>query len=1035
MTKTWRAAGLLFGSGMAALVYQTVWFREFRMIFGGSTSATAAVLAIFMGGLGLGSALIGKRADAHPTPLAFYGTLELIIAATAIASLPLLSLVRAVYVAAGGSTVLGEFVATIVRLILATVILAIPTVCMGGTLPAAARAVESESDQGRGRLAILYGVNTLGAVTGTLLSTFLMLEVFGNRRTLILAALLNFAVGLTARSIGRKTLETQRPKDEALEAESATAVSRNLIFAAAAIAGFAFLLMELVWYRMLSPILGGTTFMFGLILAIALLGIGSGGVLYAVWNRASAGALALTTALEAAAICIPFALGDRVAMAANLLRPLGNIGFSGHLLSWTIITLIVVFPAALIAGVQFPILIALLGRGRENVGRDVGLAYAWNTFGAILGSLAGGFGLLPFLSATGAWRLVVAMLAILAAVLLLVAIRGRGGVLRNAAAAGAIALSVAGLFSIGPTGAWRHAGIGAGRAPMPETRNSAREMMNVFRQNILREADGRESSIAVMSFDDLGLLVNGKSDGSARGDAGTQVMGGLIGAILHPRPQSALVVGLGTGSTAGWLGRVPSIERVDCIELEPEVIRAAREFDDVNGGVFANPKVHVTSGDGRELLMTTKRRYDIIFSQPSNPYRAGVASLFTRDYYQSAAERLQPGGVFLQWMQAYEIGAATLRTIYATSASVFPSIETYLTKGGDLLLVASRQPITYDFDRLRSRVREEPFRTALHQSWRVESLEGFLSHYVGNQKVTEALRSAGDPLNTDDRTVVEFGFARHLGRREEPNSLALQGFAAARGWRRPLHSRGAVDWQLVDMNRGGVLALTPERGSEDFARRRAFAESYEAEDLPGALSAWRRGPFAITTTMEAAALGEVLADSGDERALQIAEKLRPYQPAESDAIAARLRVRQGREEDAAALLEQAFTRLRSDAWPSAAIVERAIGSAVEISRSPAIAHRMYAALSQRFAAGQANLSRLTALTHIGYNADHCGAKTVAALRALEPNPPWNRRHLQMRSECYAKASLSELASRAAGDLAEFVAAEPDPLISPHQAVR
>jgi hypothetical protein len=186
-----RIACLLFGSGLCALIYQTVWLREFRMIFGASTAASAAVLAIFMGGLGVGSWLLGKRADRVESPLGFYGNLELFIAVTAALTPLLLTLARLAYIAIGGTQVLGTVGGTIVRLILSALVLGLPTVAMGGTLPAAGRAAETDRDEGRRSLALLYGANTLGAVTGAALSTFFFLETFGNRQTLWLACLVN----------------------------------------------------------------------------------------------------------------------------------------------------------------------------------------------------------------------------------------------------------------------------------------------------------------------------------------------------------------------------------------------------------------------------------------------------------------------------------------------------------------------------------------------------------------------------------------------------------------------------------------------------------------------------------------------------------------------------------------------------------------------------------------------------------------------------------------------------------------------------
>jgi hypothetical protein len=353
--------------------------------------------------------------------------------------------------------------------------------------------------------------------------------------------------------------------------------------AAAFVVGFAFLLMELVWYRMLAPLLGGSTFTFGLILAVALFGIALGGAAYAFWGgqrRATAGGFALTCSLEAAALALPYVLGDRLAVHAIYLRGLGTLGFHGYVIGWTLIALLVVFPAAFVAGVQFPLLISLLGAGRDDVGAHVGRAYAWNTAGAIAGALAGGFGLIPLLTAPGTWKLVVILLAVTAIVLR-----------RVVPSAIAVAAVVSMFVVLGPTAVWRHSGIGAGRAPWMPTVNRLRDWEGSVRRQLVWDVDGRESSVALVDPNDYAFVVNGKTDGSARGDAGTQVMAGMIGAALHPHPRTALVIGLGTGSTAGWLGSVPGLDHVDVVELEPSMWRVAAQFHAVNRNVIRNGKV------------------------------------------------------------------------------------------------------------------------------------------------------------------------------------------------------------------------------------------------------------------------------------------------------------------------------------------------------------------------------------------------------------------------------------------------------------
>jgi spermidine synthase len=198
------------------------------------------------------------------------------------------------------------------------------------------------------------------------------------------------------------------------------------------------------------------------------------------------------------------------------------------------------------------------------------------------------------------------------------------------------------------------------------------------------------------------------------------------------------------------------MERVDVVELEPAILKVARDCAPVNRHVLENPKVHITIGDAREVLLTTPQRYDLIFSEPSNPYRAGIASLFTQEFYQAVASRLAEGGIFLQWLQAYEVDSQTVRTAYATMAAVFPSVET--RQAGyyaDMLLTAASTPIVYDVPALRARVEREPFRTALANVWNVTGLEGLLTYYVANGELTKAVAHEGDDiLNTDDRTLI-----------------------------------------------------------------------------------------------------------------------------------------------------------------------------------------------------------------------------------------------------------------------------------------
>ncbi len=1039
-TRAGKVAPLLFGSGLCALVYQVVWTREFRLIFGASTAASAAVLAIFIGGLGVGGLILGARADRHARPLAFYAQLEALIALSAAATPGLLWLVRWVYVKLGGTIVLGMALGTAVRLILAALVLGVPTMLMGGTLPAVGRAVETDDDARRRHVALLYGVNTLGSVCGCLLATFFMLEVFGDRSSLWIAALLNLAVAVVARRLSRLPEMTESHAASSSSSEQSAPDSLGspsyaapswMVLIAATIVGFAFFLMEIVWYRMLGPLLGGTVFTFGLILAVALLGIGLGGAFYSL-NRSSRPVtlrgFAYTCLLEAACIAIPFALGDRIAVLAALLRPLGSIGFVGHVAAWSAISAIVVLPAAFVAGAQFPLLIALIGQARRNVGSEIGLIYASNTAGAICGSLAGGFGLIPALTAPGCWRLVILLLSSLgiSAAVIATAKERRWAMLLPDGALASVALLLA--FALGPTAVWRHSPIGAGRVESPKLSdpNAIRDWINTQRLFIRWEAEGRESSVALGANDAWSFIINGKADGNARADAPTVVMSGIVGAMLHPKPSSALVIGLGTGSTAGWLAAVPEIKRVDVVELEPAILEVAKACAAVNANALSNPKVHIAIGDAREVLLTSPRKYDLIFSEPSNPYRAGIASLFTRDFYHGAAARLTEAGIFMQWVQGYEVDAHTLRSVYATIGSVFPEVETWQLGSRDLLLLASRQPLIHDATKLRSMIAREPFRTALAVTWRVNDLEGFLAHYVAGADLVRAVyREDSDYISTDDQNYVESAFARDVGKRDNATVAELQRAASELKVDRPVLINGDADWDRFEERRltsyatsSRELSAPPTLTADQRHRIRAQTELLALNRKVG-LAEWSAQVQEPQTPNELSLVAEALADAGNSRAEPYIERLRPYQSTEAEALLGRLRFRQGRIADAADLLIASFEHFQQDPWPFARIMSEALNLALSVSSKDKNAgQRIFQVLVKPFAVQALNTQRMITLVNLSRRLDF-KATCVQAFKEFEPHVSWDRKFLTWRRNCY-ELNQSPLLLTASADLAQYL---------------
>jgi hypothetical protein len=453
------------------------------------------------------------------------------------------------------------------------------------------------------------------------------------------------------------------------------------------------------------------------------------------------------------------------------------------------------------------------------------------------------------------------------------------------------------------------------------------------------------------------------------------------------------------------------MERVDAVELEPAVLRVAAACAPVNRDVLHNPNVHIRIADAREVLLTTRDRYDLVFSEPSNPYRAGIASLFTREFYRAASGRLHENGIFLQWVQAYDVDAQTIRTIYATMHSIFPFVETWTTDSGDLVLLATKLPLQHDPAALRARLAQEPYRSAMSNAWRTESLEGFLAHFIAPDSLARAL-AKNETLNTDDRTPIEFGFARGLGGKERFDMNELAKLARMRREDKP--PVAGIDWDRFYAERAAISWLNAP------GEHHKAAVDYENGRLWDVVNAWRLERWAPVNSGELALLGESLADAGDSQAMVFAEQLRPLRPIDADAIEARLQFRRNNHAASSALLQRAFVGMRHNPWPTVDLAGRSLDIAVLLAQQHAYAAPLFQALEQPFAAGQWNDVRRQDRALIAIDMEGCGPHAVAALRALEPWPVWSEPMLEARVRCYGTPAARH-------DLAEWRASEPAPL--------
>ncbi len=1060
---TQRFASLMFFTGFCSLVYIAIGFRLLRPIFGSSTAAFASMAITLLVCLGLGGVWWARRAVQTARPVELLAQLQIGVAISAALGPWIADLIGPLYATLGGSAGLGSIGALAVRLLLSTLVVGIPGFWMGGLLPMTTQALRRKdplaaSQPPSSHVAGLLGWTGLGATAGVLVTFFFAIELFGLRRSLWLACMLNLLLAMIVRNLSRHPHFADHPIG--IGTKDRPAPKSWWLLATAASGGFSFALMYLVWRRMLTPLLGDSIFATALVPAAALLGIGLGCLLFrqgSEIHRPTARTVAASFGFQALVLISPYALGDLVALTAVVLRPVMVTGFLGLIMGWTLVISVVVLPAAFITGYQLPMWLALTAREQEGAEADPGrssLELGWilagQLWGAALAIWIGAFGWMPGLGAPRLWQAIAAGLMVLSLVTLAYDFRtSKRSTDRHTSrryrlplwTLTALLIAATLLPAQGPSAFWRHTDIGSGRVDSNfKTPNDLQSFFHAVGRGMLAEADGTESSVALVRDNDLALIVNGRNLGSAHGDAPTQVMDAMIGTALHPEARRVLVIGLGTGIAAGWLAKVPSVEHIDVLELEPRVAQLAREFAPVNDDVLNSPKVHLAFGDGREWLAAQAEPYDLILSTHSNPHRAADTDLFSRDFYRSALEHLGPDGLFLQRLQARGIDPGTLQGCYATLSSVFPSIETWQPDTHELILVAGAQRLLHPFDQIGRRMSREPWRAAMRESWGIGGLEGFYSAFLAGDELAKTIATSS-PLDiaTDDRPTLEFAFARHFGHPEAFDLSRLRAISEHVVAGQPQAAPGStvtLDWNLIlefraARNASSGLAQagpwaksTPksERASEIqlqglAAERMAARQAWGSGDLSGAYDLWPKTdqtPAAAITFVDELMLGELLAaglygqtadtpDTPDPFA-----HLRAAAPVEASILDARLARTQNRIGAAAAHLQTAFDALRQDPWVHLPIVDRGFQLAKSLASFDSISgEALLDALDQPFAAHTFEEVRLATRVNLGGRLDvneRCGE----IYSAYELHPIWTLRFLQARLQCY---QLSEPSPR------------------------
>jgi len=863
-------------SGMSGLIYEVVWMRSLELIFGTTSFAIATVLASFMGGLALGSfgmAMAARRLGRFD-PLRVYGAIECLVGAAGLLVPLALRLILPLHQMIGGRFQDSFALLTAGRFVLCGAVLLVPTALMGATLPIVSRLAEA-GDEGTGRrVAILYAVNTLGGVVGCAAAGLMILPSIGLRHTGWLAVGLNLVSAsgafLLARWRGCSSDDARacpRPTpgpgaitaiDPAAPADAGPGRAGSVLIALYAVSGATAMVYEIAWSRLLVLVLGSSTYSYTIMLATFLSGLAAGAWLGARARRDRydpllAAALcqvfvALTTYLS---LTLVRELPYLYVLARDRLHPSPS-GLLGVQL--TLAAALMILPT-LGLGAMFSITMTGINPRGERAPRVVGVAYAWNTFGAIAGSLAGGFWLIPRLGSRGALAAGIAVSALLAIPALATTRSSLRPGLRAAFACAVVALALDVAVDAPPlpaeilsSGVFRYADrySGLDRARFFEAARANHGDILYFKEGLTCTVTVFRTTSAQV------LLVNGKPDasvppglaepfgrrGAARlGDLPTQVLVAQIPMLLAPRPDEVLVIGLGSGVTLGSTLAHP-VRRVDCAELESAVVEGSRFFDAESGAPLRDPRVRLVVDDARNHLLLTGRRYDVIISEPSNPWVAGASSLFTRDFFDRARSRLAPDGLFCQWVQLYELTVPEFQAILRGFASVFREVHVFRV-ATDAILIGTNGSAPLRLERILER--GGPRVVADLERVGIHAPADLIAHYwVGGAELRQSLGPG--PLNTDDNMLIEFAAPLHMLARnpaeQETEARALASMFSGRTTGIASHvALPGVDRAGQSAFYAGLAASAVAQGYADFgvlyARR-----SLELERNPAAARAY-----------------------------------------------------------------------------------------------------------------------------------------------------------------------------------------------------
>jgi len=803
------ASTLFFCSGATGLAYEVIWFKRFTHVWGSSSVAMAAVVASFLCGLGIGAQIFGRIADRTANPLRLYGWCELAVGLFALFVPFEIQLLAQAVAPLSGMFPEQPLLQFLVRFLTTLLVIGPPCVFMGATLPLLVKHCTDRHGQLSDATGWLYGINTLGAAFGCFLAGFYLLPLLGLFWSNLLAAAANIAIAVisfratspNALAVLAKVAKRTKKEPQSAVAQSAPSdpnaapISIGWVYAAILLSGCGALMLQMTWSRQLAVTVGGSTYAFSATLFVVLLAMALGSLIYHRWIRTASwhgwapmGVVLLLAASTLIGKSLLPALNDWAGMAQSARA---SATLNGLFCIATSAALELV--PALCMGVLFPLLVQLTEAAAERAGRVIGNAYAWSTVGSLPGATLTAQWAFPAWGTAGATAIA---LGLYLGAMLLVLPRWKGRAALIGVAGFVLGVELLSLALSDPSPLDTNMGKYHYGATIDTI--SPGLLVKMFEE-------GSSCNVLVAERDNITTLrVNGKVDASdSPADMQMQAGAAYFPRMIKPRAEEVLVIGYGSGTTVGASLLFPE-SHVTCCELEPFVYKASPFFSNINHAPESfTDRFDIVFTDGRSYLQSQTTQYDLIISEPSNPWIAGISNLFTQQFFETARSRLKPGGVLAQWLQTYRLTVDEYALIVRTLQSVFP--HTMLVMFGqrsDTVLLASDQPLAPTRETLAQ------LQAQVDQS---EAISSDLKKYFGSTDVQRLCLTCGVVKESDLKKIGEMGDGHTLN---TDINLRLEFDAPLRLFRTDMgpHEQASTLVDQYSLNDAWILSLARDLG-------------------------------------------------------------------------------------------------------------------------------------------------------------------------------------------------------------------------------